>query len=509
MRSVGLISFNLVLFTAISLFSELSGFVDLDTTRRFEYKLSFKPPTLVFKDGTVPFWQHHGSTICSNDQIRLTPSIRSQKGRIWSNHQMTNDDWEIEVTMRINGRGRVGADGMAIWYTDKVGGEGPVFGSNDRWNGLGIFLDSFDNDAQQNNPYILVMTNDGTKQYDHHRDGLNQQIGGCLRDFRNKPFPVALKIEYYKRVLTVYYHNGLKNNDKTYQEICARVENIDLPKNGYFGVSAATGGLADDHDVLSFLTYSLNHNNNPSQPNPEQKKYDEEYEKFVKQLELEKENYNKEHPNEQEDIDDEKNYEDESERQFRTILDVQNSIHQSIRTLDSKFAEVLGRQERIVSMLTGQIASQNQNQNQNQRQNQNQQLPQGDTFNRMEVNQVMNQQNELVRSVRDLQNSVIDVQQKANLISQTVKNPPPQAQPQAQLQQNLATSGQMQQIADDLKNFRFEMNSMIRANKPSCPDVSNCLSSMFFMIMIAIQSIVFILYFIYKNRSENQMKKFY
>ncbi|CAF4353171.1 unnamed protein product, partial [Adineta steineri] len=43
--------------------------------------------------------------------------------------------------------GRVGADGMAIWFTDKPGVEGPVFGSNDNWNGLGLFLDSFDNDA--------------------------------------------------------------------------------------------------------------------------------------------------------------------------------------------------------------------------------------------------------------------------------------------------------------------------------------------------------------------------
>lgn len=28
-----------------------------------------------------------------------------------------------------------------------------------------------------------------------------------------------------------------------------RAENVYLPPNGHFGVSAATGGLADDHDV--------------------------------------------------------------------------------------------------------------------------------------------------------------------------------------------------------------------------------------------------------------------
>ena len=97
------------------LFNFSNGFIDADTLRRFEYKLSFKGPHLVFKDGTVPFWEHSGSTICSNDQIRITPSIRSQKGRIWSKNTIENEDWEIEVSLRINGRGRVGADGMVIF----------------------------------------------------------------------------------------------------------------------------------------------------------------------------------------------------------------------------------------------------------------------------------------------------------------------------------------------------------------------------------------------------------
>lgn len=31
--------------------------------------------------------------------------------------------------------------------TEQVGVDGNVFGSNDNWKGLGVFLDSFDNDA--------------------------------------------------------------------------------------------------------------------------------------------------------------------------------------------------------------------------------------------------------------------------------------------------------------------------------------------------------------------------
>lgn len=37
---------------------------------------------------------------------------------------------------------------QAIWYTEHQGLEGPVFGSADMWNGVGIFFDSFDNDGK-------------------------------------------------------------------------------------------------------------------------------------------------------------------------------------------------------------------------------------------------------------------------------------------------------------------------------------------------------------------------
>ena len=48
----------------------------------------------------------------------------------------------------------------------------------------------------------------------------------------------------------------MSNSDRDF-ELCMRVENVVLPKTGYFGLSAATGGLADDHDVTKFQTWSL------------------------------------------------------------------------------------------------------------------------------------------------------------------------------------------------------------------------------------------------------------
>lgn len=58
----------------------------------------------------------------------------------------------------------------------------------------------------------------------------------------------------------------MTNSEKDY-EVCFRAENVQLPKNGYFGLSAATGGLADDHDVIHFLTTSFHSSDSASTQN--------------------------------------------------------------------------------------------------------------------------------------------------------------------------------------------------------------------------------------------------
>lgn len=115
-----------------------------------------------------------------------------------------------------------------------MGSLGPVFGANDFWTGMGLFLDSFDNDGQKNNPAVALMINDGTRSYDHHTDGMQQvlsskrwpsyqshfTVSGCQRDFRNKPYPVRLRIEYLKNVLTVHIDDGMQQVPR--YELCMR-----------------------------------------------------------------------------------------------------------------------------------------------------------------------------------------------------------------------------------------------------------------------------------------------
>ena len=47
------------------------------------------------------------------------------------------------------------------------------------------------------------------------------------------------------------------SNKRTWKS-CFSVDGVHLPTGYYFGVSAATGELSDNHDVIELRTYELN-----------------------------------------------------------------------------------------------------------------------------------------------------------------------------------------------------------------------------------------------------------
>jgi hypothetical protein len=48
-----------------------------------------------------------------------------------------------------------------------------------------------------------VVLNDGNTVYEHHSDGQRQEKASCLKDFRNRPYPVKLRITYVRGILEV------------------------------------------------------------------------------------------------------------------------------------------------------------------------------------------------------------------------------------------------------------------------------------------------------------------
>uniref|UniRef100_A0A3B4BK62 L-type lectin-like domain-containing protein n=1 Tax=Periophthalmus magnuspinnatus TaxID=409849 RepID=A0A3B4BK62_9GOBI len=464
--------------------------------RRFEYKYSFKGPHLSQSDGSIPFWIHSGNAIPSADQVRITPSLRSQRGSVWTKNKVNFQSWEAEVTFRVSGRGRMGADGLAVWFTTEQGLDGPVYGAADKWNGVGIFFDSFDNDGKKNNPAIIVVGNNGNLVYDHQNDGTTQALGTCLRDFRNKPYPVRAKITYYKKTLTVMINNGFTPDKEDY-EFCAKVDNMVIPTEGFFGISAATGGLADDHDVLSFLLFSLTE---PGQqppppeseiPKEEKDKYQEEFQNFQQELDKKKEEFQKEHPNVQgEPIED--LYESVNDQEIRQVFEGQNRIHLEIKQLNRQLAMILDEQRRYVSVITDEVSKRGVN------------AESGQVGQPTQLNSVIATQQEVLRNLNDLRYfsfRIGSVQHQANAGGMgTYEN----------LQHFNDLKEHLHLVKRDVEHLVQKSNPAEKVMKcPDPPPVPTCLSTVHFVIFIVVQSVLFFCYIMYKSQQEAAAKKFF
>lgn len=407
----------------------------------------------------------------------------------------------------MSGRGRIGADGLALWFvTEKGDYNGEVFGSSDKWNGLAVFFDSFDNDNKHNNPYIMAVINDGTRHFDHQNDGGVQALAGCLRDFRNKPFPTRARIEYYQNVLTVLFHSGMTNNDQDY-EMCLRAENVVLPKAGYFGISAATGGLADDHDVFHFLTTSLHPPGQLDQagqaPPADNDKLSQEYQEYQKKLDQQKEDYRKEHPDEQKD-DLEDWFESDNQRELRQIWQAQSTTTEVLRELSKKLDEVIGRQERTLGLLS---VSGNQVQHGGSPPSGGSPPPYtGDSIRRHEVDSLLNANNILTQSMRDLKTQLNDLNQRSEVLINNQK-----------AGGSIGGGYDMQSLVSEMRDGLNQVKQGVqgvqaRVNQPQplngCPTVK-CLGLTPFLIAIAVQLVILLGYNIYKDTKGNQSKKFY
>lgn len=69
---------------------------------------------------------------------------------------------------------------MAMWMTKERAQQGPVFGSTDKFEGLGIFVDTYKNNRPGTVfPYVMAMQGDGQTTYDQANDGKANELAGC------------------------------------------------------------------------------------------------------------------------------------------------------------------------------------------------------------------------------------------------------------------------------------------------------------------------------------------
>lgn len=189
--------------------------------------------------------------------LALGGGVHNSNGAIWSKQPIGTESWQATVTFSIHGdHETLGGDGLAFWATDLSGNKqnmGSVFGAPDNWRGLGILLDTYDDDSRGNNPAIMGIMGDGTQSYRKYQDGEGQYFAGCLRPLRNQAHPVAMRVSYQQGSLKV----ELADTDSMHYATCFEHENIKIPPHYHLGLSASTNDHPDTIQVLKMIVEPL------------------------------------------------------------------------------------------------------------------------------------------------------------------------------------------------------------------------------------------------------------
>ncbi|XP_075457981.1 VIP36-like protein isoform X1 [Ascaphus truei] len=248
----------------------LGALVAADQTEEYlKREHSLSKPYQGVGSSSSSLWDLMGNALVTPQYVRLTPDMQSKQGAVWNRVPCYLRDWELQVHFKIHGQGKknLNGDGFAIWYTKDKMQPGPVFGSKDSFMGLGVFVDTYPNEEKQHEsqkkrytpgiqrifPYVSAMVNNGSLTYDHSRDGRPTEIGGCTAIVRNLNHDTFLVIRYVKRRLTIMIDLDGKQEWKD----CLDVPGVRLPRGYFFGTSAVTGDLSDNHDIISLKLYQL------------------------------------------------------------------------------------------------------------------------------------------------------------------------------------------------------------------------------------------------------------
>mmetsp|Transcript_8625 Transcript_8625/g.24336 ORF Transcript_8625/g.24336 Transcript_8625/m.24336 type:complete len:501 (+) Transcript_8625:94-1596(+) len=203
----------------------------------------------------LPFWTMTGDAFANEDFIRLTPDRQSKRGGVWNTQKLGWGEFQVLVKFDINGVSQSGADGFGWWLVEEGQTEGSFFGFTEQFVGIGVVVDTYDNDHSGQHPMIVVLQNDGELTYEHSHDkdghhGGEMEIGHCsIPNVRNKEVPTVMRITVKDGTLTVETRDEDEGEKKAWKS-CVEIEDVSLPPvDLYMGLTAATGDLADNHDI--------------------------------------------------------------------------------------------------------------------------------------------------------------------------------------------------------------------------------------------------------------------
>jgi hypothetical protein len=225
----------------------------------------------------VEGWHTGGAAMVHRNFVRLTSDAQGHRGWLTNRALLSYASWSVLVKFRVSGQNsQLYGDGLAFWLVKAAEHvEGAVFGREDRWRGLGVFFDTFQNldkSHHHKHPYVSAVVNDGTLHYEPVDSTLHtaanakhvvpgrEEGSGCSFDFRFSEARDDFSVLNGTWAHIVHDGERLKVAMRLDGSSEHWVECIDLemgPLEGphHVGLSAATGDLVDNHDVLALTVH--------------------------------------------------------------------------------------------------------------------------------------------------------------------------------------------------------------------------------------------------------------
>jgi mannose-binding lectin 2 len=208
-------------------------------------------------------WRTSGSTKVLGNYVRLTPDRQSKQGALWARKSLSVSEMSAVLKFRISGQGKhFFGDGLALWIVQQgYYSEGPLHGFHEKFVGVGIIFDTFRNTENiEAHRDVTILVNDGEKTYAQ----MTEQVQGCDTNVRYHADRADFSVADSSRAKIVIKGGYLaisvdeKNTDEWSN--CANVSLHSLDENwlkrAHIGLTATTGQLADNHDVISLVSYS-------------------------------------------------------------------------------------------------------------------------------------------------------------------------------------------------------------------------------------------------------------
>lgn len=197
-------------------------------------------------------------------------------------------------------------------------------------------------------------------------------------------------------------------------------------------------------------------------------------------------------------------YENFQQRELTQIFQGQSQIFEAMKSLNRKLDEIIGRQERSLSMLSavqiGGVGG----------------VPHGgqgmpppahmDGIRRHEIDALLGNQREMVQASRDIKAFVAEIHQRTGSLLAGQATPQGGGGGQAFQYQTL-----INEVKDGLNVVKRDIASVNAKTAGPCPAIPevNCLTPTIFFILMGLQLLVLIGFITYQSSKETQAKKFY